>query len=157
MVKLLVVTISLFALIFASAQTAAQDEEPCPEGAPDAAMMASPTGSPTGSPTSSPTSSPTTEPNGPPTASPTTGETCLVVIDNFEFMPDVIEIPVGTTVIWRNDENTVHTASAVDGSWDSGKLSRGDTSAPVTFETIGDVPYQCNEHPEDMKGTVQVV
>jgi plastocyanin len=157
MAKLLVVMLTIFALVSAAGQTTAQEEEQCPEGTADAALMASPTGSPTGSPTTEPYGSPTTEPNGSPTASPTTVETCLVIIDDFEFMPKIIQIPVGTSVIWRNDDSTWHTASAVDDSWDSGRLDPGDVSTPVTFDTVGNVPYQCNRHPTDMKGTVQVV
>ena len=43
-------------------------------------------------------------------------------IDNFTFKPDTITVPVGTTVVWENDDNIVHTVVSLDGAFRSPAL-----------------------------------
>src|SRR5919201_5345586 len=43
------------------------------------------------------------------------------------YNPNPIEIRVGDTVTWVNDDSTVYTATASDGTFDSDILRRGDT------------------------------
>lgn len=62
---------------------------------------------------------------------------------------------VGESVTWRNDGPSAHTATATDGSFDTGLLERGQ-SGSATFPTAGSFGYLCTPHPF-MKGTVQVV
>jgi plastocyanin len=138
--------------------TAQGDLPPCPAVA---GLMASPIASPAGSPVASPV-----ETKGSPTASatttatvstsPTAVETCVVVIEDFAFTPQEIEIPAGTMVVWMNKDSAQHSATADDGSFDTDVLSRNQSSAPVTFDTPGDVPYHCKRHPVDMTGIVHV-
>ena len=79
-----------------------------------------------------------------------------VTIDNFAFAPAGLSVPVGATLTWTNVQDGVrHTTSSLDGTWDSGVLSSGDSFA-FTFTTVGDFAYQCNIHPS-MKGVVHVV
>ena len=79
-----------------------------------------------------------------------------VTIDNFAFAPAGLSVPVGATLTWTNVQDGVrHTTSSLDGTWDSGVLSSGDSFA-FTFTTVGDFAYQCNIHPS-MKGVVHVI
>jgi len=92
-------------------------------------------------------------------ATPTTGDTAdasatTVEIVDFSFRSDTLEITAGTTVTWTNNDTVPHTATADDGSFDSGKLSKGDTFS-VTFDEPGTYPYFCEYH-TGMKGTIVV-
>jgi plastocyanin len=55
-------------------------------------------------------------------------------------------VPAGTTLTWRNDGAVIHTATAADGSWDTGDIPGGG-SASVTFETAGTYNFNCTPHP----------
>jgi plastocyanin len=166
MIRLLVVLMTILALGFGATRITAQEEEPCPAGddallaTPSASPMASPVWTPTGSPTvepkASPTATATVSPTVEPTVSPTAAETCVVEIRDFAFMPAVIEIPAGTSVIWINRDGAGHTATADDFSWDTGVLGSNQSSDPIAFDTPGDVPYHCDRHPDFMFGLVRV-
>jgi plastocyanin len=162
MFRLLVAFVTVLTLVSAASQSAAQEVELCPAGdaslvaTPSAAMIAALEASPPASPPAEPYGSPTATVAVSPTGSPTTAETCLVVIDDFQFMPPVIKIPVGTAVIWRNDHGIPHTATADDFSWDTGVLNPTDTSAPIVFDTPGSIPYHCEIHLGFMFGMIEV-
>jgi plastocyanin len=74
--------------------------------------------------------------------------------------PKVIDVTVGTTVVWDNADNTIHTATSgspdtgADGVFDSDILSTGDTFE-FTFADAGSYDYYCTLHPW-MVGTVNV-
>lgn len=74
--------------------------------------------------------------------------------------PNVIDVTVGTTVVWDNADNTMHTATSgspdtgADGVFDSDILSAGDTFE-FTFTDAGNYDYYCILHPW-MIGTVNV-
>ena len=55
---------------------------------------------------------------------------------------------------WTNADSTQHTATAGDGSFDSGTLAQGETFSQ-TFETAGTFDYICKIHP-NMKATITV-
>jgi len=78
-----------------------------------------------------------------------------VTIANFSFGPNDLQVKVGTTVTWTNQDSASHTVTADDGSFDSGSLSQG-SSFSFTFTEAGTFPYSCNFHPS-MVGTVTVV
>ena len=78
-----------------------------------------------------------------------------VSIRDFAFGPASVTVGVGETVTWSNDDSTEHTATATDGSFDTGLLGRGE-SGGATFESAGTFSYLCQPHPF-MKGTVRVV
>lgn len=71
-----------------------------------------------------------------------------------DYSVNVLRIPVGTTVTWTNDDAMLHTATAVDGSFDSGFLAAGD-SWSYTFDEPGEFEYYCLPHPW-MRATVIV-
>ncbi|KPK22349.1 MAG: hypothetical protein AMJ70_06220 [Dehalococcoidia bacterium SG8_51_3] len=55
-------------------------------------------------------------------------------------------LPVGTIVVWYNNDSVAHTITARDNSFDSGDLSPGDTFQ-YTFEQSGTLEYYCRIHP----------
>jgi plastocyanin len=77
-----------------------------------------------------------------------------VVMRNTTFVPGRIQISAGTTVVWRNDDQLIHTVTANDKSFDSGLLQPGKTYRR-TFDRPGQYPYYCLPHPF-MKGVVVV-
>jgi plastocyanin len=90
-------------------------------------------------------------------ATPTLGSpssTVDVTIRDFAFDPPTLEIPVGETVTWSNQGQAPHTATAMDGAFDTGQLDPGQR-ASHTFDRAGSLTYRCNIHP-DMSGTIVV-
>jgi plastocyanin len=78
-----------------------------------------------------------------------------VTIADFSFSPASITVHVGDTVQWVNDGPSAHTATADDGSFNTGVLQKGQ-SASVVFHQPGTFPYHCSIHPF-MHGTVVVL
>jgi plastocyanin len=62
------------------------------------------------------------------------------------FGPKRVEITVGTTIQWTNNDPLVHTITADDGSWDSGAIEPG-KSWSHTFTRPGEYPFHCTPHP----------
>jgi plastocyanin len=77
-----------------------------------------------------------------------------VTIKDFKFGPASSSVHVGDTITWTNQDVAAHTATASDGSFNTGSLSQG-KSGSHTFTTAGTFPYICKIHPS-MKGTVTV-
>jgi quinohemoprotein ethanol dehydrogenase len=65
----------------------------------------------------------------------------------YAFTPQVAQVPVGTTLTWQNDGAVVHTATAIDGSFDTGDIPGGGGTASVTFGSSGTFTYNCSPHP----------
>jgi plastocyanin len=74
--------------------------------------------------------------------------------DNF-FTPATVTIDVGDTVTWKNNGAAAHTATADNGSFDTGQIPAGQ-SRSETFSTAGDIPYICTLH-AGQSGTVKVL
>jgi plastocyanin len=82
------------------------------------------------------------------------------------YIPNPVEVNVGDTVTWINDDFTTHTATSGDtvsgstgifgGSEDAPEIigPEGDTQS-YTFDEAGEFPYYCTLHPS-MVGTVVV-
>jgi plastocyanin len=77
-----------------------------------------------------------------------------VTIKDFKFGPASSSVHVGDTITWTNQDVAAHTATASDGSFNTGSLSQG-KSGSHTFTKAGTFPYICSIHPS-MKGTVTV-
>ena len=77
-----------------------------------------------------------------------------VAIVDFQFKPATVEVPVGSTVTWTNDDGFPHTATANDKSFDTGNLDKGQTGT-AKFEKAGTFEYFCAIH-NSMTGTVVV-
>jgi LPXTG-motif cell wall-anchored protein len=77
-----------------------------------------------------------------------------VTIADFSFSPASLTINQGDTVTWVNNGPTPHSATANDGSFNTGILKAG-ASASHTFGQAGTFSYYCQPHP-NMKATVVV-
>ncbi len=75
-----------------------------------------------------------------------------VEIKGMKFNPAAIEVAVGDTITFTNADGAPHTATATDGAFDTGRLSKGE-SKQVTVAAAGDHAFKCMVHPS-MKGTV---
>lgn len=80
--------------------------------------------------------------------------THAVSIDNMAFSPASVQVTVGDTVEWTNNDERDHNVTSKDGSFKSGNLSNG-ASYRYTFNKAGKFSYGCSLHPR-MKGTVTV-
>jgi plastocyanin len=78
-----------------------------------------------------------------------------VEIVDFAYNPDPVTIEEGGKVIWINQDSAPHTATADDGSFDTGELEEGKLKSE-TFKEPGEFTYHCEIHPT-MHGTVRVV
>ena len=85
-------------------------------------------------------------------ASPAFTAEHAVAIKDMKFVPADIEVAVGDTVTFTNLDNAPHTATATDGSFDTGRLNKGE-SASVTVGAAGTFPYICEIHPS-MEGSI---
>jgi plastocyanin len=78
-----------------------------------------------------------------------------VTMGDFFFSPASVTVAVGDTVTWHNTGQAPHTATANDGSFDTGTINAGG-SGSHTFSSAGTFSYICTIHP-NMKGTVRVL
>jgi plastocyanin len=78
-----------------------------------------------------------------------------VEIEDFAYYPDPVTIEEGGKVIWINEDSAPHTATAEDGSFDTGTLEEGKLKSE-SFKEAGTYAYICSIHPQ-MHGTVEVV
>jgi plastocyanin len=91
---------------------------------------------------------------------PAPGEVNVTELNKKYYDPQDVSISVGTTVVWKNNDNTMHTvtsgtpSSGPDGKFDSGIMNAG-TSFEHTFTISETVDYYCIVHPW-MEGTVTV-
>ena len=96
-----------------------------------------------------------------PTPTPTVGAAADLTITitgmngSNSFSPNPSSVAAGRTVAFRNADSIVHTATADGGSFDTGNIAPGATSAPITMTASGAFNYHCRIHP-DMVGTLNV-
>ena len=72
----------------------------------------------------------------------------------WKFAPPDISVRAGTAVVWTNKGRQPHTASAEDGSFDSGTMKSG-AVWEHRFDAPGEYRYLCTFHPQ-MTGVVRV-
>jgi plastocyanin len=77
-----------------------------------------------------------------------------VEIEDFAYNPDPVTIAEGGKVIWINRDSAPHTATAEDGSFDTGTLEEGKLGSE-SFKQPGTYAYHCTIHPS-MHGTIEV-
>jgi amicyanin len=85
---------------------------------------------------------------------PVTGVTHMNM-QNFAYQMANIQVRVGTTVTWTNQDSVPHSITFKNGMKDSGLLSQGQ-SFSYMFNTPGTYQYYCTVHPY-MVATVTVV
>jgi plastocyanin len=81
-------------------------------------------------------------------------DTVTAVVQDFLFRPARIEVAAGTTVVWTNGGQLLHTVTAEDGSFDSGAIDRGRRRG-ITFSKPGTYAFHCTPHPF-MRGEIVV-
>ena len=69
-----------------------------------------------------------------------------VKIDNFAFAPATLTITAGTTVTWKNEDDSPHRIGDKNGTFKSAALDTDDTFSH-TFAAPGEYPYICTIHP----------
>lgn len=77
-----------------------------------------------------------------------------VTIENFAFSPATITVAIGTMITWTDQDSADHTVTSINGVFDSGRISRGNTFS-YTFNEKGEYDYYCTYHP-NMTGKVIV-
>ena len=101
-----------------------------------------------------PTAPPT--PLATPTPTPVVGVTHVSITITAKYQPANIQVPVGTTVTWTNNDTTGHTVTFRNGMKDSGVIDPGGAGTfRYTFTSKGVFPYYCTFHPS-MHGVVTV-
>jgi plastocyanin len=81
-----------------------------------------------------------------------------VAIAGFAYEPGDLEVEVGATVTFTNEDTADHTATSQEDApvaFDTEDLGEGD-AADVTFDEEGEYRYFCSIH-DYMEGTVRVV
>ncbi len=66
---------------------------------------------------------------------------------DFDFSPKQLTVAAGASVGFTNGGVAPHTATAKDGSWDTGIVRSGATTR-LTFDTPGTFTYYCTIHPQ---------
>ena len=69
-----------------------------------------------------------------------------VTIDNFAFAPANLTVTAGTTVTWKNEDDSPHRIGDKNGTFKSAALDTDD-SFSHTFAAPGEYPYICTIHP----------
>ena len=85
---------------------------------------------------------------------PSTATGTTITIHNFMFNPPTLMVKTGSTVTVKNTDDTAHTVTALDGSFDTKPIQPG-KSATFTVAKAGTFKYHCNIH-NYMMGTIQV-
>ena len=91
-------------------------------------------------------------------------DSLIIRIVDDEFSPKIINVPVGSTVIWESGGSNNHNVIASDGSWQAissdyfeyGIITKGD-QYEHTFEEPGIYEYYCPYHGTNSKGMVGTI
>ena len=81
---------------------------------------------------------------------PARAATHKVVIKSFKFVPAQLNVAVGDTVVFENQDGAPHTGTGK--GFDTGRLNRGE-SGRVKITKAGTHDYICKFHP-NMKGKI---
>ena len=81
-------------------------------------------------------------------------DTVVAEIRDFMFRPTRLVVAAGTTVVWTNGGQVVHTVTAEDGSFDSGAIDSGSRHT-MRFSRPGSYFFHCTPHPF-MRGEIVV-
>ena len=82
------------------------------------------------------------------------GATHTITVENMAYSPASLVVHRGDRIVWVNKDLFAHTASATNGSFDSGSINAS-ASWSRTAARVGDFPYGCKFHPT-MKGELKV-
>ncbi len=103
---------------------------------------------------------PATKPAAAISAPPSGGQAHYqVMMTDYKFTPDSLNVMAGDTVTWVNQGAAPHTTTSgkdgkPDGKWDSNNINPGGTYSHV-FTVAGTYPYYCTPHVKmGMKGVI---
>jgi plastocyanin len=89
-------------------------------------------------------------------AAPETAQKAYTVkVSNFTFDKQVLTVPTGATVTWKNEDDVPHTVVSEDTKTFRSKTLDTDDSFSFTFTTAGEFAYFCSLHPH-MTGKIIV-
>ena len=120
---------------------------------PTSTPIPEPTSTPIPEPTSTPIPEPTSTPIPEPTPKPISSLE-KIKISGFKFVDNEISINVGTSIIWTNNDTSMHTATSIDSKFDSGYLYQNQ-SYEFKFLNAGIYTYRCSLH-SGMIGKINV-
>ena len=78
-----------------------------------------------------------------------------IYMKNSAFSSTNVQVATGSTVMWNNDDNKVHTVTADNGAFSSGDIQPG-SSYSFTFKSTGTFAYH-DSHNTSMTGVIVVV
>jgi plastocyanin len=93
-----------------------------------------------------------------PRGTPARGHTLEIKQKDKQFSPRVAVVPVGTRVVFPNQDTVIHNvfSTAAGNAFDLGSIKGGETSSPVTLLKPGPVEVFCNIHAK-MRSDILVV
>ena len=77
-----------------------------------------------------------------------------IIIENYNFDPQIITVVQGTKIVWYNKDDVIHTVTSIIDVFDLDMERREYES--VTFNDIGTFTYLCSPHPY-MTGIINVI
>ena len=69
-----------------------------------------------------------------------------IVIDDFNFSPQTMTVPVGATVTWTNHDNVAHTVTSDDNQFKKSPVLTTGERFSANFATAGTYSYFCSIH-----------
>jgi plastocyanin len=105
--------------------------------------LAQPAPGPT--PSMPPTTMPTAPPSSAASPAPQPSPALVVHMKDFAYSPKDAVVKVGDTIQFVNDDESAHTVTADDKSYDSGYMAKGQTWSK-TYAKAGVYPYFCAYH-----------
>jgi plastocyanin len=133
---------------------------PPPIATPAPPPVAPPAPPPVAPPAPPPVAPPAPPPVAPPAPPPVATSVSVTIPRGAErlgdraYIPDQVEVAVGSTVTWMNTDAVAHTSTSDASGFDSGIVSPG-REFSFTFQREGSFRYHCAIHP-GMVGTVVV-
>ena len=117
----------------------------------------SPSVTPAPSPSPAPSPTPSPSPASPPPApapAPSPQVTIAIVgsVGSAAFTPNPASAAVGGSVVWRNNDSTLHHI-VLDNGTDVGNVSPGATTRAIAVSSSGAIGFHCTIHPS-MVGTI---
>jgi plastocyanin len=79
-------------------------------------------------------------------SAPPADDMAVVRMHNLRYEPDTLRVRAGATVEWQNRDPLPHTATALDGRWDSGEIAPG-AAWRRRFDEVGTHEIVCTPHP----------
>lgn len=90
----------------------------------------------------------------PPFAAPALPARHEITMTPESYRPGDLTVQRGDTIVWRNTDIVVHTATSRSGAFDSGRIKAGQKFAWIAKDT-GRFAYLCTKH-KLMRGTLTV-